>query len=405
MLPERVRDDDYKLVYLSYRACLPKGLDGLLVTGKAFSATKDAASYGRMVPDIQNLGYSVGLAAAAVVKSGCSIREVDAVALARHAEELGLVPGAAAAETVEYSNYYDYRNLTKLVDKLGEGDLRAFETVACLRGQNRSNIQNLLRDKYSSISRISSSEVRSAGLPAILEEPLLEMAMAWYGMPEGARRLIDELDKLVKMEAPGTSYDDRKPISDTGTPLMGYYDEPDLYWKINRLIVLLGMARIQEAVETVVKLAMQAESCAPPRNYQRIEFRRIPTYERFLSISFCLERIPAAEAIPALEHLLSREYVSGLVSRSDVTAGFANTSAYLEMAIARALARCGGIKGFEVLITYLEDVQSLMAEHALDELKDITGADFEFDIAKWRTWLKSKSTFEVKPLKDIQYMD
>jgi len=47
-----------------YRALMPKGHDGLLVTGLGISAHGDAMPVLRMQPDVQNQGYAAGYAAA-----------------------------------------------------------------------------------------------------------------------------------------------------------------------------------------------------------------------------------------------------------------------------------------------------------------------------------------------------
>ncbi|SEN78727.1 hypothetical protein [Lihuaxuella thermophila] len=64
----------------------------------------------------------------------------------------------------------------------------------------------------------------------------------------------------------------------------------------------------------------------------------------------------------------------------------------LELAIARALARCGSARGYAVLIEYLHDVRSLLVEHAHEELRAITGTDFGKDAARWTEWLRSAET-------------
>jgi len=49
---------------IPYRALLPKGLDGILVTGLGISMHRDAVPLCRMQPDVQNQGYAAGVAAA-----------------------------------------------------------------------------------------------------------------------------------------------------------------------------------------------------------------------------------------------------------------------------------------------------------------------------------------------------
>ena len=57
-------------VNVPYRCCLPKGLEGILVGGLGLSAHRDALPLVRMQPDMQNLGYALGVAAATSAKSG-----------------------------------------------------------------------------------------------------------------------------------------------------------------------------------------------------------------------------------------------------------------------------------------------------------------------------------------------
>lgn len=59
-----------------YRALLPRTLDGVLTTGLAISAERDAMPIVRMQPDVQNQGYAAGLAAAMACEAG-SVRAID----------------------------------------------------------------------------------------------------------------------------------------------------------------------------------------------------------------------------------------------------------------------------------------------------------------------------------------
>ena len=74
---------------MPYRAFLPKGLDGILVTGLGVSAHRDAVPVIRMQPDVQNHGYAIGVAAAMVAKAGCPTRKLDIKALQRHLVKVG----------------------------------------------------------------------------------------------------------------------------------------------------------------------------------------------------------------------------------------------------------------------------------------------------------------------------
>jgi hypothetical protein len=62
--------------------------------------------------------------------------------------------------------------------------------------------------------------------------------------------------------------------------------------------------------------------------------------------------------------------------------------AYLEVVIARALARCASPEGVITLINYLNDVRALLAEQAHSELIAISGLDFGKDPRQWSQWLE-----------------
>ncbi|MEI7729714.1 MAG: FAD-dependent oxidoreductase [Verrucomicrobiota bacterium] len=64
-------------VDLPYRSLLPKGLDGILVTGLGAGAERDAMTLIRMQSDLQNQGYAAGVAAATASANGGQTRAID----------------------------------------------------------------------------------------------------------------------------------------------------------------------------------------------------------------------------------------------------------------------------------------------------------------------------------------
>ena len=62
---------------MPYRALLPQGLENILVSGKATSMAHDAMYNTRNQPEMENMGGSVGVAAAYAVRDGVSPRKVD----------------------------------------------------------------------------------------------------------------------------------------------------------------------------------------------------------------------------------------------------------------------------------------------------------------------------------------
>ena len=78
--------------YVPYRCLLPRGLEGLLVTGIGLSAHRDAQPIVRMQPDIQNQDYAAGAAAALAAREGTRLRHIDVRALQRHLVDIGNLP-------------------------------------------------------------------------------------------------------------------------------------------------------------------------------------------------------------------------------------------------------------------------------------------------------------------------
>ena len=76
---------------IPYRALLPKGLEGLLVTGLAVSAHRDCLPLIRMQPDVHNQGYAAGLAAAMAVKQGGKMRHIDIRKLQKQLHACGIL--------------------------------------------------------------------------------------------------------------------------------------------------------------------------------------------------------------------------------------------------------------------------------------------------------------------------
>jgi len=91
--PARVPDDHRRQFYsyVPYRCLLPRGLNGILVVGLGLSAHRDAMPIVRMQPDLQNIGYAAGVAAAMCAERGLLPRQIDVKALQGHLVEVGAI--------------------------------------------------------------------------------------------------------------------------------------------------------------------------------------------------------------------------------------------------------------------------------------------------------------------------
>lgn len=95
----RPPDREGMVANVPYRCLLPKGLDGILVTGLGVSAHRDAMPVIRMQPDVQNQGYAAGVAAAMVARDNLTTRALDIKALQRRLIEKGILAERVLTDT------------------------------------------------------------------------------------------------------------------------------------------------------------------------------------------------------------------------------------------------------------------------------------------------------------------
>ncbi len=84
---------DHSALYahVPFRCLLPRGVEGLLVTGLGLSAHRDALPVVRMQADVQNHGYAAGLAVAESALQKVPLRALDIRALQRRWVEAGIL--------------------------------------------------------------------------------------------------------------------------------------------------------------------------------------------------------------------------------------------------------------------------------------------------------------------------
>lgn len=87
---------------IPYRCLIPKGLEGLLVTGLSMSVEHDALAIARMQANIQNQGYAIGLAAATAARENKGVRDIDIRALQKRLVEMGSLPESVLTEVDSY---------------------------------------------------------------------------------------------------------------------------------------------------------------------------------------------------------------------------------------------------------------------------------------------------------------
>ena len=87
------RGRDY---YTPYRSLVPKGVDGLLVAGRCYSATSEAQRISREIPPLMVMGEAAGTAAALSLEAGVAPRQVDVGVLQKRLVAQGVNLGSPA---------------------------------------------------------------------------------------------------------------------------------------------------------------------------------------------------------------------------------------------------------------------------------------------------------------------
>ena len=363
---------------IPYRCFLPEGLEGVLVGGKSLSATRDASSLCRMNADVENAGYALGQAAAMAVKGRCLPAQIDVKALRERLIQAGCLTEAEPARSITAA-------MAAREMEAGDEDALAHCIV-----QDASEMLPLLR---------------ALDTPAFAgDRDALDMALCRFGDERGVEGV------LRLMRETGDLDDWNKLRSSTGYGLKynSFTDETAPYHRLNRLITLLGMSGDRRALPALIELTQRAHSGGAPvegeRPYHknRLDTRRVPGFERIAALSFALEHLADASAADALTSLLEKPYVGGYLLHAEHGTPDFPMSGWLEIAVARALARCGGRAGYERLAEYASDVRAVLSRHAQHELAELTGCGYGADTAAWKKWIAAQETLPVKPYEKVQ---
>lgn len=310
--------------HIPFRCLIPKGLDGILVTGLGVSSHRDALPVIRMQPDVQNQGYAAGRAAAMAAASGSPVREIDIKALQRHLIDIKVLEQAVLDH----------------VDSFPISD--ATMTAAVANGT----------DDYLGLSVIFSDPARSV--------PLLKAA---YAAAEGSARLryahlLGLLGDPAGVELLAETVD--RSDWDQGWNYRGMGQFGFSLSRLDSLLIALGRTRSPVAVPVMLR------KLASLRSDQEFSHLRAAT--------LAFEAHPTPKAAPEFARLL--DGVAGQ-SKADVRQMVTGSSKnpcdndernveLKELLLARGLLVCGDYmnRARETLETYSHDLHGHYARHA-----------------------------------------
>ncbi len=313
---------------IPYRALLPKGYDGILVTGLGISGHGDAMPVLRMQRDIENHSYAAGYASAMAARDRSTVRKIDVKELQRHLVDIGTIP----------ENFIDAEDSYPLgpeviqvaVERLG----RDYSGISQILTQPDVAIP-LMREAYAASDQ-EDVKLRYAHVLGLLYDDT------------GAGTLMDAVSK-EKGWGKGWKFKGCGNYGPTTSPL-------------DNLIIALGRTKDKRALPVLTKKAAQLND-----NSELSHFR---------AVAVAFENIGDSQAAPALARLMKLKKTQGnaffgiddVLKRTPPSNMDCTTRevSLRELIVARALYRCGDYEGIgrKTLEAYSNDLRGHYAIHA-----------------------------------------
>lgn len=310
-----------------FRALIPRGYDGLLVTGLGISAHGDAMPVLRMQPDVQNQGYAAGYAAALAAKNDCGIRSIDVKQLQKHLVEKGIIPEKIL--TMKDSYPISDETMRDAVKQVGDG----YQGISLVLTDIPRALP-LLRKAYDD-ARTAEAKLCYAHVLGMLRDGT------------GAETLIKKL-KDAEWDK-GWSFRGMGQYGRTTSP-------------VDNLVIALGRTRDPRGMPVILKM-LEKLSSKSDFSHQR-------------AVAMACETFRDPRAAKPLYDLLMQEGMTGhaftqindaikapLPRPGDVST---RRKSLPELVLARALYRCGDYNGLgeKILTEYAHDLRGHYASHA-----------------------------------------
>jgi hypothetical protein len=376
-------------IEIPYRALLPEGLENILVAGKAVSAKHDAFPAIRMQADLENLGGVVGLAAAQAVREKVAPGQINLARLQKRLVKEGLLPKEVLKRRIEPKEYDDIE-LKALVESLdAEKPLYSYSDMKMGEVfREKIPIVEVCTAKYKTAVPILEKELAGA---TGKRQVLLAQALAMFGVSAAVPALAAEIER--HLTEGGLPVRTSKVLYTQLPPDQGAM--PDVVY----LIYSLGMTRDKRNLDVWKKVA---ELLSPTK--EDFSDRHKGTFDYVDAVCYGAELSGLIEAVPILNKIHAYDCLGNLVVKDGFQCDFVSERrAFLEVSIARALARCGSGEGIDILISYLDDNRALLAEFAHTTLIAIAGQDYGKDGRAWKDWLTEvKDSLKPCPLLERQ---
>ncbi|NOY80978.1 MAG: FAD-dependent oxidoreductase [Kiritimatiellaeota bacterium] len=314
--------------FTPYRCLLPRGLDGILVTGLGISMERDASALVRMQRDMHNQGYAAGAAAAMAALTGRGPREIDIRALQRELVALGALP----EDVLQHNDSFPLpaERVRAAVRDLAHPDRRRASVALAIVLSHRVRAADELRAAFR--DSVGGNRLTYARI------------LGFFGEREVVDTLTAALDQVAKWDAK------------VFQGVMAEYAH--LPTPVDSLILALGHTRDPRAVPAILRKLEKLDASV--------------TLSHHRAVALALERIGDPTAAEPIARLLAQPGMRGhtlrrLVPLHDKPVGERRRiGALREIVWARALYRCGDSCGLgkRILEEYERDQRGLFARHA-----------------------------------------
>jgi hypothetical protein len=312
---------------------LPKGIEGIAVTGLGASAHRDAMPVIRMQPCLQNQGYSMGWAAVLAALNNQNIRDIDLTWLQNRLVEIKSLPEGADDYTDNYPPPIEQ------IQGAAKNVVNELEGLEILLWDTERSIP--VMEDFFHLSQNREHRLVYARILGMLSNPA------------GWKELIAAID----------AYDEW----DEGWNFrgMGQFGRSLSY--LDSLIIALGRTQKVEAVPSIVRLA----NMLTPES----------EFSHFHAVAIALETIASRQGAEELFRLLNMEGVRGhampdIETAKNLTPADRNdnstrNNSLRELILSRALFRVGDLNGLgrEILDTYSKDLRGHYYRHASGVLR------------------------------------
>jgi len=335
--------EDYS-AFVPLRAMLPKGFDGIVVTGLGVSAQRDAMPLIRMQPDVQNQGYAMGIAAAMVARSSATIRNFDLKGLQKQLVQIGCLPEQVLTDKDSLPMPRD--KIAQAVAALGQP---AAETKAGASKDELARRQALavvFAQPETALPLLEKAYAAASDADAKLT---YANVLALFGSKAGADTLLEKVKTTTEFDK-GWNY--------TG---MGQFGRS--VSALDQYIIALGRTHDPRALEAILEKAAMLDATKE--------------YSHHRACAVALETLGDPRAAKPLADLLAKPGMTGYATTTVGEAGRIagagggtetkpRNDSLRELVLARALYRCGdsGGIGRKILEQYAKDLRGHYARHA-----------------------------------------